>query len=529
MRHLLRDPPHKGEGGPAAARRPNTKAYVMSRFLLGLDAGNTVVKAVLFDLEGKVVGAASAEGRSRQPGPGHVERDIAELWRGSADVIARCLKQAGAKGSDVAAVGTAGHGNGLYLLDKERQPLLGIQSLDTRAAGLATELRADGRGERLYAQCLQKPWPSQTATLLAWIKRHRPDLYAQAGTAFLCKDALTFMLTGERVSDFSDMAGCGLLRLPERQYDRALLEEYGIGDTLGLLPDLVQSDHIAGRVSREAAELTGLAEGTPVAGGFFDVIASMIGAGTILSGEAAIVAGTWSINQVILESPLVDDRIFHASTWRPGRYVSIESSATSAVNLEWFVREFVDGHGAEAYEQCNALVASVEPDADLPLFLPFLYGSATQPNARGAFVGLSGWHSKAEMLHAIYEGVIFEHRRHIDRLRAAGARFDKASLSGGGSRSGVWCQMFADQLDLKVTVADCSETGALGAAIAGGVATGLFPDIEAGVSRMVCVKTAYRPRPERKALSDARYRLYRDLAETLPQRWAAYGEEARFR
>jgi L-xylulokinase len=501
----------------------------MTKFLLGLDAGNTVVKAVLFDLDGQVHGSASIDSHSRQPAPGHVERDIGELWRNAAAVISRCLDEAGARGADVAAVGTAGHGNGLYLLDRHKRPLLGIQSIDTRAVDVAMELRADGRGERLYAQCLQKPWPSQTATLLAWIKRHRPDLYAQAGTAFLCKDALAFMLTGERVSDFSDMSGCGLLRLPERRYDAALLEGYGIGEALHLLPDLVPSDRAAGRVTSEAAALTGLAEGTPVAAGFFDVIASMIGAGTTFPGEAAIVAGTWSINQVILESPLVDDRIFHASTWRPGRYVSIESSATSAVNLEWFVREFVDGHGAEAYDQCNALVASVEPGVDLPLFLPFLYGSATQPNARGAFIGLSGWHGKAEMLHAIYEGVIFEHRRHIERLRAAGAHFNKASLSGGGSRSEVWCQMFADLLDLKVTVADCMETGALGAAIAGGVAAGRFSDLEAGVSRMVCVKTAYNPRPGRKALSDARYRLYRGLVETLPERWAAYGEEARFR
>ncbi|MFI0844641.1 FGGY-family carbohydrate kinase [Mesorhizobium sp. IMUNJ 23232] len=501
----------------------------MTKFLLGIDAGNTVVKAVLFDLGGKVVGAASAEGRSRQPAPGHVERDIAELWRGAADVIARCLKEAGATGADVAAIGTAGHGNGLYMLDRENRPLLGIQSLDTRAAVLATELSADGRGERLYTQCLQKPWPSQTPTLLRWIKQERPEVYARAGTAFLCKDTLTFMLTGRRVTDFSDMSGCGLLRLPERQYDRALLEAYGIAEAADMLPDLVGPDEVAGRITGEAAAATGLAEGTPVAGGFFDVLASMIGAGTILPGEAAIVAGTWSINQVVLESPLVDERIFHASTWRPDRYVSIESSATSAVNLEWFLREIDGGHGAEAFERCNALVASVEPEAELPIFLPFLYGSATHPNARGAFLGLSGWHGKAAMLHAIYEGVVFEHRRHIDRLRAAGARFDKASLSGGGSRSEVWCQMFADLLGLTVTVAECRETGALGAAIAGGVAAGIFPDLETGMAGMVRVSREYRPRTDGKTLSDARYRLYRDLTEMLPERWAAYGEEARLR
>ncbi len=116
----------------------------------------------------------------------------------------RCgaCERPGPAGKDVAAVGTAGHGNGLYLLDKQNAAAARHQSLDTRAAELAMELRAMGGGERLYAQCLQKPWPSQAATLLRWIKQERPDIYAQAGTAFLCKDALTFMLTGRARNRF---------------------------------------------------------------------------------------------------------------------------------------------------------------------------------------------------------------------------------------------------------------------------------------------------------------------------------------
>lgn len=491
-------------------------------YLLGIDAGNTVVKAVLFDPDGRIIGHAARDGHAQHPAPGHVERDIDELWDNAAQVIRDCLRAAGCDRREVRAVGTAGHGNGLYLLDRNQRPLIGIQSLDARAAALAASLRSDGTGDRLYPLCLQKPWPSQTATLLAWIKRHQPDLYVRAGTAFLCKDALTLMLTGQRSTDYSDMSGCGLLRLPQRRYDSELLDAYGLADAAPLLPPLIESDHVAGQVTREAGAVTGLAEGTPVAAGFFDVIASMLGAGASTPGQAAIVAGTWSINQVILDAPLIDDRIFHSSTWRPDRYVAIESSATSAVNLEWFVREFIDPDTPDPFGRCGEAVAEVTPDASLPIFHPFLYGSATQPHARGGFFGLSGWHGKAHMLYALYEGVAFEHRRHVDRLRKAGARFDRAALSGGGSRSDVWCQMFADIVGVPMEVPECPETGALGAAMAGGVAAGLFGDLEQAVRSMARIKRVYRPRAELRSLIDGRYRLYCDLIEAVSARWPSH-------
>jgi L-xylulokinase len=491
-------------------------------YLLGIDAGNTVVKAVLFDPDGRILGHAARDGHAQHPAPGHVERDIDELWDSAAHVIRDCLRAAGCDSREVRAVGTAGHGNGLYLLDHDQRPLIGIQSLDARATALAASLRSNGTSDRLYPLCLQKPWPSQTATLLAWMKRHQPDLYARAGTALLCKDLLTLMLTGQRSTDYSDMSGCGLLRLPQRRYDSTLLEAYGLTDAETLLPPLIESDHVAGQVTPDAAAVTGLSEGTPVAAGFFDVIASMLGAGASKPGQAAIVAGTWSINQVILDSPLIDDCVFHASTWRPDRYVAIESSATSAVNLEWFVREFIGLDTPDPFGRCSEAVAAVMPDASLPIFHPFLYGSATQPHARGGFFGLSGWHAKAHMLYALYEGVAFEHRRHVDRLRAAGARFDRAALSGGGSRSDVWCQMFADIVGIPMEVPECPETGALGAAMAGGVAAGLFGDLEQAVRSMARIRRIYRPRTELRSLIEGRYRLYCDLIEAVSARWPSH-------
>ena len=139
----------------------------MTDYLLGLDAGNTVIKAILFDTSGNEIAVAALDGKSSMPAPGQVERDLDELWRNAITVIAGCIQKSGIDPRQIRAVGCAGHGNGLYALDREGEPLIGIQSLDTRAAGLVEEWLAEGVGERTYPIARQRPWPSQTPTLLA--------------------------------------------------------------------------------------------------------------------------------------------------------------------------------------------------------------------------------------------------------------------------------------------------------------------------------------------------------------------------
>lgn len=490
--------------------------------LLGLDAGNTVIKAVLFDAAGTQLALAKRDGRSSTPAPGHVERDLNELWANAATVIRECLERAGADARSVAAVGCAGHGNGLYLVDAAGEPLIGVQSLDGRAAALAEELSADGNAARLHAIALQAPWPSQTPTLLAWVKRHAPDLYRRATTAFLCKDFVTLRLTGRRVSDVSDMSGCGFLRLPECTYDAALLEGYGLADARGKLPDLARPTEIVGRVTAAAAAATGLAEGTPVVGGLFDVVASALGSGAVAEGQASIIVGTWSINQAISRKVVADDRIFMQSVFGTDQVMAIESSATSAANLEWYVRELVerDGHHENPYAASNARAAATTPTADDPYYHPYLYGSRLGATMRAGFYGVAGWHSEGHLLRALFEGVVFEHRRHIDVLRSAGIRFDSAILSGGGSRSPIWPQMFADILDIPIAVAACGETGALGAAIAAGTGAGLFPDLAAGVAAMARPGATFAADRAMNTHYRSRYETFGMLSEAMKPIWA---------
>ncbi|WP_342448082.1 FGGY-family carbohydrate kinase [Parasedimentitalea huanghaiensis] len=489
-------------------------------YLLGLDAGNTVIKAVLFDLQGRQVAMHALDGQSSTPQPGYVERDLNELWANAKTAIRNCIDAAGIAPSQIAAVGCAGHGNGLYLVDRDGEPLIGIQSLDTRAADLAAEL-AEAHGDALHEICLQKPWPSQTPVLLAWIKRHRPEIYAQVGSVMLCKDFINFKLTGLRTSDISDMSGCGLLRMPDCIYDDDLLALYGLEDARPMLPWLFDPADVAGTVSAQCAEATGLAEGTRVVGGYFDVVSSAMGSGVVEAGQASIICGTWSINQVFSSAPVVDPGVFMVAGFGRARFVNIEASATSAANLEWYVREFIErgAHHDDPFGYSNAKVAEITPAADDPYFHPFLYGSGQGADYRAGFYGVAGWHGEGHMLRALFEGVMFEHRRHIEVLRSAGVEFNSAVLSGGGSRSPIWPQMFADGLGVPVTVAEAQETGALGAAIGAGLGAGLFADYEAGIAAMTRWRASFTPDAGMQSHYDKRYSRYLQLSEAMKPLW----------
>jgi L-xylulokinase len=169
-------------------------------------------------------------------------------------------------------------------------------------------------------------------------------------------------------------------------------------------------------------------------------------------------------------------------------------------------------------------VAAVAPAADDPYYHPYLYGSRFGAAMRAGFYGVAGWHGEGHLLRALFEGVAFEHRRHIDVLRNAGIRFDTATLSGGGARSAVWPQMFADVLGIPISVAVCAETGALGAAIAAGVGAGVFADLKDGVRTMTERRASFAPDTAMAAHYGERYRTYGMLSEAMLPLWRRMAE-----
>jgi L-xylulokinase len=488
---------------------------------LGIDAGNTGVKALLFDETGLELARAGRETGGTSPAPGRVERDLGRLRSDLDALIQEVLAKSGLQGKDVAGIGTAGHGNGLYLLNADEAPLAAIQSMDTRAAALIAEWDASGVSDTISKIALQRPWPAQTPTLLAWMAKHQPELMERAAHVLMCKDVVTHALTGRVASEVSDMGGAGLLRLPENSYDDDLLEAYGLAQSRSILPPLLWPTDVAGTVTAEVAARTGLAAGTPVVAGLFDVVASAVGAGVTRPGEASVIIGTWSINQAIVEKPA--GNVFMSCGLTPGRYMAMENSATSAANLEWMVHHLLR-HDERAdgtpYALADALALASPLRADAPMYHPYLYGASSDPSARAGFFGIAGWHDTGDLLRALFEGVSFAHLAHLTKLRAAGVESENITISGGGARSPVWPQMLADMLGRTLAVAAQPEAGALGAAMAAAIGAGRFADLDEAAAAMVAPASQITPDPQRNAIYQRRYELWQAIEQSLAPHWA---------
>lgn len=500
----------------------------MAKYLLGIDNGSTVSKAALFDLHGKEIETASCKVETEFPHPGWTERDMETLWQSTADAIQGVLKKAGIRPEEIAGIGNTGHGNGLYLLDKSGKALRkGIQSMDTRAADVLAEWEQSGLHARVFPTTYQSFWPAQPNALLAWIKQNEPQNYEQIGAILMVKDYIKYRLTGEISGDYTDMSATSLMDVSRRAYSRELMDLYAMPEMFDALPRLVQSSQVCGQVTPDAAAKTGLATGTPVVGGLFDVDASAIGAGVVHPNQACLVAGSWSINEVVTTQPIIDENLFMTTLFaNPGLYLSIEGSATSATNLEWFVHQFCGEEKAEAqrrgvsvYEVCSEEVGRLPCDGSNILFHPFLFGSNVQPSARAGFYGIAGWHTRAHLLRALFEGVVFGHLSHMEKLRSAGAQFNTARLSGGGSRSPVWSQMFADTIQVPMEISDGNELGARGAALSAGVGTGIYRDYAEAVEQAVTVVRVHEPHPENSRIYLSKYAEYCRLLEAMKDPW----------
>ena len=500
----------------------------MAKYVLGVDNGGTVIKAALYDLAGNEVALASSKTEMIMPKPGYTERDANELWEANAQAIASVIRQSGVETSDIAAVSTTGHGNGLYLVDESGDPVYpGIYSTDARAQEYVDRWYANGTFDKVFSKTLQSIWSGQPVALLAWFRDHKPEILQKARWIFMCKDYIRYRLTGEPYAEITDVSGSSLMNVRDVKYDRELLQDFGIEQCQNMLPPLKYSAEICGYVTKEASERTGLQEGTPVAGGLFDIDACAIATGITDDEKLCIIAGTWSINQYISKQSVASKSLFMTSLYcMPGHWLATEASPTSASNLEWFVTEFLEDQrtpsveaGKSVYEQCNDLVESIPPEDSQIIFLPFLYGSNVEADAKACFLGLKGWHHKAHILRALYEGVVFSHKMHTEKLLAYREMPKVARITGGAARSEVWCQIFADVLQIPIEITSGTELGTLGAAMCAGVATGYFPSLESASESMVHVVRTIVPNPEKKAIYEKKYDNYKKTLETLVSLW----------
>ncbi len=499
------------------------------KYFLGLDNGGTTTKAALYDSLGNELGVASMDTKVLTPYPDFAERDMEEMWRTNCSVIKNVIEKTKVDVDQIAGVAVCGHGKGLYLWGKDNKPVRnGIISSDNRAWRYVQEWEKNGVQKNVFLKTFQNILPCQAVSILAWMKDHEAEKTKNIQWIFECKDYIRFRLTGKAMAEITDYSGANLVNLKTKKYDCELMELLGLEDLFEALPPLCASYEICGSITREAANLTGLKEGTPVAGGMFDVNACAIAVNVIDENKLCMIAGTWSINEYIRKEPVLDGKVMLNSIFCiPEYYLIEESSATSAGNYEWFISNLLPElkkqskeRGESVYEILNEMVANVDPNQFCPIFTPFLMGTNVHLNAKASFVGINSFHKREHLIRAIFEGIVFSHKTHFNKLMSTrDKKFDCIRLAGGAAKSDVWSQMFADIIETTVEVVDVGETGTLGCAITAAVAVGEYKDFTDASKNMTRVGKRFIPNETLFRSYRKKFQIYENINNALDAVW----------
>jgi L-xylulokinase len=519
------DFPHVTVNQPVPVRREDE----MRERLIGIDAGGTMTKVVLFDLQGNELGCERQPNHMLMPHPGWTERDAEQMWAATCRSIKSLLENTRTDPSDILAVTPSGYGGGVYLVDRDGVPVRNaLVSTDTRSIPILDKWTANGLRKHVSAEIEQLVWPGQTLVLLAWMQEFEPGVLNRTAHVLSCKDYLRMKLCGDISTDPTDAGCAGILNVSRSEIAKDAFKAASLQKWLEKLVPVAASTEVVGKVSAAAAVATGLKLGTPVVRGVYDVVGCALATGVTNSSQLAAVAGTFSIHSTLHKTPALDP-MPHIQTPYPiaGEILATTATPTSASNLEWFCKtamlaetETAKAAGLSIYEVCNDLVERTLPGNSKVQFFPFLYDGPR--GAPSGFSGMTASTSMPDLLRAIYEGVVFAHRTDFNYLLTGpdAAKPNVIRFAGGPSRSAVWSQMFADGLELPVEIANGAELGAKGGAICAAVATGAYASVKEAMSKMVKIERRFEPEPTRAAALSAKYKDYSFAIDTNVQAWA---------
>ena len=495
-------------------------------FLLGIDNGGTVIKAAIFDLEGKEIAVSSRQTDLIIPKPGYTERSMEELWEQNCACIRNVIETSGIAPETIAGVGVCGHGKGLYAWGKDGKPAYnGIISTDNRAWQYPEKWKKDGTFDALYPRLCQNIMACQPVSILAWMKEHEKKVYDSIQWVFSVTDYIRFRLSGEAWSEATNISGSGLMNVRDSKIEEDILKAFSIAESFAMIPPLKYSNESCGKITAEVAGLTGLSEGTTISGGMFDIDACAIAMAVTGPQQLCTITGTWSINEFIAPAPITGTCVAMNSLYAiPGWYLLEESSATGVGNFEWLIGNIFEHEkltmGTSLYSYLNEETAKIKPDSCDVYYLPFLYGSNRHHLAKAGFIGLTNYHTKYHMLRAFYEGAAFSAKYHIDKLLSVRERPKAIRLAGGAANSPLWVQIYADVLELPVeTVTGVKELGALGAAMAAAVSSGFFNDYNEAAAAMVRISSPVEPDTSTFPIYRKKYETYNQICDAMDKVW----------
>lgn len=489
-------------------------------YMVSIDNGLSVGKAALVDKDGNIESIASFKNEIINEGC-FSELDMELFYRKTADSVKNLIIKTGINPSDIISVGNSGHGGGIYPVDANGTPVRrAITSMDSRAESLIFKWKTDGIDS--YSSTYTNMWNGQAIPLLYWLKENERSNYDRIAKVLFCKDWIKFKLTGNYSTDYTDASNGGLINLTTKEYDVRLYKQFGMDELFDRLPELNKSEEVIGYVTKKAAVETGLNEGTPVIGGLVDFVACMFGSGIYDNSAYSVVSGTWGINSAFKDELVASPDIISTVLFPDaGSFMAMDASPNSAVNLEWFISEILEKTGfikadrKEIYIKIDEEIEKINKSESGVLYFPFLFRSKLTKKMEGMFYGFDASDDIYSLIYAIYEGVVFSHLMHINNLIAGGADCKTAVLSGGASNSSLWCQLFADVLNMEIVKTSTKEVGALGLAIFQALGLGTYKNLKEAIGKMVTTETVFKPDKQKNSVYMKRFAEFERIIKLL--------------
>ncbi|WP_228100831.1 FGGY-family carbohydrate kinase [Paenibacillus donghaensis] len=488
-------------------------------FLIGIDAGTTNVKAVLFDLKGNEKKVVYRKNEPIYFSTSHVEQDMNVLW----EKVLECLTELvqNYDKDEILGISLSGQGEGCWLVDENGEPVSHSYLWnDGRAKDLVNEIFAD---EEMYRSIFEttgtQPLTGTALVLLLWSKKYRKKELDRADKILFAKDWIRYKLTGKFSLDTTD-AGTSLLNIKTLQPAYELLDKLGLGEYKHLISDINKPSDIAGSLTKEISEITGLNTTTPVAYGAVDVSLSTMGVGAVNSGEICTILGTTCATNIVtheitpgkentrFEKHCVDDL-----------YINIQPTMSGATNIDWVVENI---SSTKSFDEMDEEISQLKPVPTGVIYHPYLNTAGERSpffntDARSSFFGINSHTKRKDLIKSVYEGIAFSIR---DCLEATGqTNGGTIYLAGGGARSKAWSQIIADVTNKEVKVSEGKEFAAKGAVMMLAVTLGIYKNYNEAAAAMCRAKATYKPIKENANVYNYFSQFYKELRLSYDALW----------
>jgi len=480
-------------------------------YLLGIDFGGGASKATLIDTQGNLVAENMVEYPTLYPENGACEQDPKDWISALCTNTMALLAKSGIRPEDILAVALDSATHTFLLCDEEYAPLgNAIHWTDTRSRKEADDLR-ERFGETIFQKAFHKPDTIWTLPQLVWFQKRYPEAFLKARHLFFEKDYIRYFLTEVFCTDYIEAEGSMLFNCNTMQWDAELCALAGI--QTDLLPPIVNPTDIIGHVTADAAQKTGLKEGTAVICGTTDTVMEVFASGAVSKGDVTVKLATAGRICVITDRPYPDRHLVNYSHIAKGLWYPGTATKSCAASYRWY-RDTFGG----AYAELDADAAKIPIGCDGLTFHPYLNGELTpyaDPTLCGSFTGIRATHTKAHFTRAVLEGVAYslmDSKAYLDTLNIPYNTV--ATAIGGGTKGKLWRQMIADALGIALRSTESSDSS-LGSAMLAGIAVGVFQDAKDAVLKCVRETDTTYPNPENTKAYQKIFQQYKKIHDAL--------------